>query len=78
MSAEQTVTASHGRTLAFRILAGLFGAIAILSNVAFSISVFTDGAEKVHSFHDLGSFPSYGDLLGCAMVVLTNAAGSVN
>jgi hypothetical protein len=34
MSAEQTVTASHGRTLA-RILAGLFGAVAILSNVAF-------------------------------------------
>ncbi len=70
MSAEQTVTASHGRTLAFRILAGLFGAIAILSNVAFSISVFTDDTEKVHSFHDLGAFPSYVFLIGFAMVVL--------
>ena len=70
MSAEQTVTASHGRTLAFRILAGLFGAIAILSNVAFSISVFTDDTEKVHSFHDLGAFPSYVFLIGFALVVL--------
>lgn len=70
MSVEQTATASRGRTIAFRIVAGLFGAIAILSNVAFSISVFTDDTEKVHSFHDLGAFPSYVFLIGFAMVVL--------
>jgi hypothetical protein len=60
----------RGTTIAFRIVAGLFAALWILSTLRFSIVVFTDEREKVHSFHSLGVFPTYVFLLGFALVIL--------
>jgi hypothetical protein len=56
--------------MAFRIIAGVFGALAILATVASAIPVLTNDADKVHSFHVLGLLPVYVLLTGLPLVVL--------
>jgi hypothetical protein len=68
--AEAPAAPSKGMTIAFRVVAGLFGALNIVAIVLFTIPVFTDDTEKVHSFHNLGSFPALVFLLGFSSVVL--------
>jgi hypothetical protein len=69
---EQTSAAPHGgKVVAFRIIAGLFGALSIVSTIVFAMPVFTDEKDKIHSFHVLGSAPVFILLTGLAMVVLT-------
>jgi hypothetical protein len=67
---ERPRTTGGGRIVAIRIIAGLFGALWIVSTIAFSVPVFTNEEDKVHSFHLLGSAPVYILLTGLAMIVL--------
>jgi len=61
---------ARGRVLAYRIVAGVFGAFVIISNVAFSVPQFFSDTDKVHSFHDLASMPAFLVLLGFALIVM--------
>ncbi len=70
MDTQTTPTVSRGRLLAFRIIAGIFGVFVIVSNIGFSLSAFTNEADKIHSFHALASFPSFLILMGFALVVM--------
>jgi hypothetical protein len=63
-------TAGGARIVAIRIIAGLFGALSILSTIAFAVPVFTNEEDKIHSFHILGSAPVFILLTGVAMFVL--------
>jgi hypothetical protein len=68
---EQPSVAVPGpKLIAFRIIAGLFGALSIISSIAFAIPVFTNEEDKIHSFHILGSLPVFVLVTGVAMVVL--------
>jgi hypothetical protein len=58
------------KLIAFRIIAGLFGALSVISSIAFAIPVFTNEEDKIHSFHILGSLPMFVLVTGLAMVVL--------
>jgi energy-converting hydrogenase Eha subunit A len=70
MDAQAPPTGSRGRTIAFRVVAGIFGAIVVISNIVFTVPVFTDESEKVHSFHVLGVFPMSTLLIGFPLIVL--------
>jgi hypothetical protein len=70
MDETATTTASRGRVMSFRILAGIFGAVVILSNAAFGLGSLTDEAQKIHSFHNLAPFFVYTLLLGVPLIVL--------
>jgi hypothetical protein len=65
-----TVSASRGRVVAFRIVAGVFGASSIIYSIASAVTVFTNESDEIHSFHVLGSIPAFLLLTGLAMVVL--------
>jgi hypothetical protein len=67
---EQPRTDGGARIVAIRIIAGLFGALSVLSTIAFALPVFTNEEDKIHSFHILGSAPVFILLTGLAMVVL--------
>jgi len=67
---EQSRPAGGAKVVAFRIIAGLFGALEIIATLAFGVPVFTNEEDKVHSFHILGSAPVFLLLTGLAMVVL--------
>ena len=54
---------SGGRTLAFRIIAGLFGSITLVFTLLFLVGSFTDETQSVHRFHNLGGAVGYGLLL---------------
>ena len=70
MDAQLEPTVSRGRLIAFRVIAGIFGAVVVIANIAFTMPVFTDQSEKVHSFHDLGAFPASTFLIGFPLIVL--------
>ena len=74
---EQPRSPGGGKVLAFRIVAGLFGALSIVSTIVFAIPVFTNEEDKVHSFHVLGSAPVFILVTGLAMVVLVFRPGDV-
>jgi len=71
MSEQQGMNPPRGRTIAFRIVAGLFAAVTIVSTILFTIPVFTETEDKIQAFHDLGSFPAFVFLLGFSLMVLT-------
>jgi energy-coupling factor transporter transmembrane protein EcfT len=70
MDTQTTPAVARGRVLAYRIVAGVFGAFVIISNVAFSVPQFFSDTDKVHSFHDLASMPAFLVLLGFALIVM--------
>ena len=70
METQMGPSVSRGRVLAFRIVAGVFGALTILITIGGAIPVLTNGPDKVHSFHVLGSLPVYVLLTGLPLVVL--------
>ena len=70
MDTQTTPVVARGRVLAYRIVAGVFGAFVIISNVAFSVPQFFSDTDKVHSFHDLASMPAFLVLLGFALIVM--------
>jgi hypothetical protein len=67
---EQPASVPGPKLIAFRIIAGLFGALSIISSIAFAIPALTNEEDKVHSFHVLGSLPVFVLVTGLAMVVL--------
>jgi hypothetical protein len=68
---EQAPTAAPGpKVIAFRIIAGLFGALTIVVTVGSAIPVLTNETDKVHSFHVLASLPVYVLLTGLPLVIL--------
>jgi hypothetical protein len=68
---EQAPPAVGGpKLMAFRIIAGVFGALTILVTIGSAIPVLTNDEDKVHSFHVLGSLPVYVLLTGLPLVVL--------
>jgi len=77
MDVQTTRTASRGRVLAYRIIAGILGVFVIISNLAFSVPQFFDATDKVHSFHDLASMPAFMILLGVALIVMMLRADDV-
>ena len=70
MDTQTAPAVSHGRLLAFRIIAGVFGALTLLLTIGGAISVVTNEPDKVHSFHVLGSLPVYVLLTALPLVVL--------
>src|SRR5262245_27916945 len=70
MDTQTSPTVSRGRLLAFRIIAGVFGALTILLTVGGAIPVLTNEHDKVHSFHVMGALPVYVLLTGLPLVVL--------
>jgi hypothetical protein len=70
MDTQTTPAVARGRVLAYRTVAGVFGAFVIISNVAFSVPQFFSDTDKVHSFHDLASMPAFLVLLGFALIVM--------
>ena len=77
MDTQTTPAVARGRVLAYRIVAGVFGAFVIISNVAFSVPQFFSDTDKVHSFHDLASMPAFLILLGVALIVMMLRADDV-
>jgi hypothetical protein len=77
LDVQTTPTASRGRVLAYRIIAGILGVFVIISNLAFSVPQFFDATDKVHSFHDLASMPAFMILLGVALIVMMLRADDV-
>lgn len=70
MDTQTAPTVSRGRVLAFRIVAGVFGALTFLLTIGGDVSVLTTEKDKVHSFHLLGSLPVYVLLTSLPLVVL--------
>jgi len=63
-------TAGRGRVLAFRIVAGVFGALSLLANAAYGLGTLFDETMKVHSFHLLGPFFIYSLLVSVPLIAL--------
>lgn len=70
MDTQTAPTVSHGRLLAFRIVAGVFGALMLLLTIGGAFPVLSNEPDKVHSFHVLASLPVYVLLLGLPLVAL--------
>ena len=70
MDTQSAPTVSHGRMLAFRIVAGVFGALTLLLTIGGAFPVLFNEPDKVHSFHVLGALPVYVLLTGLPLVVL--------
>jgi|1186.fasta_scaffold01281_3 hypothetical protein len=70
METQSEPTVSHGRVLAFRIVAGVFGTLTLLLTIGGAISVLTTEKDKIHSFHVLGSLPVYVLLTSLPLIVL--------
>ena len=70
MDTQTAPTVSRGRLLAFRIIAGAFGVVVIISGLVFTLPAFFNEEDKIHSFHDLASEPSLLVLIGFALIVM--------
>jgi hypothetical protein len=55
---------------AFRIVAGLFGALALVFSLPFAVLSFFDEEEKIHLVHNLGGLAVYGVILGVGLLAL--------
>jgi hypothetical protein len=67
-AAGDVQTASPGRTRAFRIVAGLLGAMGVLLSVPFAIISFFDDEQAIHQLHNLAFAGLYGVLLGASLL----------
>lgn len=65
-------TVGRGRLVAFRIVAGIFGTLTVLSNILFTFPVLSNESDRVHAFHELGAFAPFILFLfvGLALIVL--------
>jgi hypothetical protein len=68
MSTEPVV--GHGRLVAFRVLAGVGGALLALSWIAFAVPSFLDEDERIHVVHNIGGLCSYVLLMGVPLMLL--------
>jgi hypothetical protein len=60
----------RGRVVTFRVAAGLFGALALISNLLFMAEPLATEAERHHAFHVLASFAGGGLLVGLPLIAL--------
>jgi hypothetical protein len=70
MDEPQSAVPPRPKLIAFRIIAGLFGALSVVSSIAFALPALTKEEDKVHSFHVLGALPVFVLITGLAMLVL--------
>lgn len=66
--AARTTGSSRGLRVAFRLLAGLLGAAAVVFSVPFAVISFFDDAEAIHRFHNTSGAIGFGVLTGVALV----------
>lgn len=62
-------TAPRGRTIAFRILAGLFGLLTVAFTIPFAIATFTDEQQEIHAYHNIGSGLAFSVVLGVGLLL---------
>jgi len=63
------VAGSRGRSIAFRILSGLFGLVTLVFTVPFVIASLTDEQEKIHAFHNIGAGLAFSIVLGVGLLL---------
>lgn len=63
----------RGRTLASRIVAGVFAALAIVPSLLFVVTSFTDDEQEIHLVHNVGGVAGFGLVLGGAAFALALA-----
>jgi hypothetical protein len=61
---------SKGRAMAFRILAGLFGAVSLVLTIPFVVGSFVNDEDSVHRVHNVGGAAGFGLLLSVPLVLL--------
>ncbi|GIU98981.1 MAG: hypothetical protein KatS3mg014_0597 [Actinomycetota bacterium] len=66
---EATPSASRGRTLAYRILAGVLGLAVVVLSVPFAVLAFVDEADAIHRMHNLSGAIGFGGLIGALLIV---------
>jgi len=71
MEATTTASVGRGRLLAFRIIAGVLGALLALSSLAYTLPPLWDEEQKVHSFHNFGPLPVWILLLALPLITLS-------
>ena len=67
---EAKRTASRGRTLGSRIVAGLLGVLAFVPSVLFVVGSYTDETEDLHLVHNLAGLAGFGLVFGAAGLLL--------
>jgi hypothetical protein len=70
MDETSTTTASRGRVLAFRIVAGAAGVLLGVANIVYGLAPLVDETQRVHSFHTLVPLWVYSLLVVVPLVVL--------
>jgi hypothetical protein len=70
MSAATEPTVGHGRLVAFRVLAGIGGALLTLSSIAFAVPSFVDEDDRIHVVHNIGGVCGYVLLMGVPLLLL--------
>jgi hypothetical protein len=63
-----TESTSRGRLTAFRVIAGIGGALATVSNVIFAIPSFVDEDKKIHVVHNIAGLSSFVLLMGVPLL----------
>ena len=56
--------------MAFRIIAGVLGALAFVFSVPFAIISFVDDEQEIHLIHNLSGAAVYGVILGAGLLIL--------
>ena len=67
--AETDSREPRGRTIAFRIVAGLLGLATVVLSVPFAVGSLTDEQEKIHAFHNIGAGMASGIVFGVGLLL---------
>ena len=70
MSVELGTTVGRGRLVAFRVLAGIGGALLTVSSIAFAISSFVNEDERMHVVHNIAGICGFVLLMGVPLLLL--------
>lgn len=70
-------TVPRGRTLAYRIVAGVFGVLALVFSAPFAVASYTDAEQEPHLIHNLGGLAVYGVILGVGLLLATRPGSNV-
>ncbi len=64
-------------TLAFRIVAAVFGVAIIALNLPFTIASFVDDAQSIHRLHNVAGLFGFGLLLGGSLLLMARDPGAI-
>jgi hypothetical protein len=70
MSIEIEPAVGHGRLVAFRVLAGIGGALLTVSSFAFAVPSFVEQDERMHVVHNIGGLCGFVLLMGVPLLLL--------